>query len=120
MPQDLADFGQRGAVAQHLRRQRVTKLMGTCRRGLDAGALERMPNERSNGRLAQKATDRSFAPQKQATMSAARAPAAQIRRDRLADIHGEGQRGSVTAFPPDAHLSGLPVNIVKLEKGHFT
>ena len=31
---------QRGAVAQHLARQCVSKLMGAHRRGLDAGALE--------------------------------------------------------------------------------
>src|SRR5436309_8987129 len=103
MPQDLADFGERGPAAQHLGRQRVAKLMGARRRRLDAGALERMPNDRSNRTLAQKAADRSFAAQKHATASAARASAAQIRRDRFADVHGEGKRGSLTAFPPDAH-----------------
>ena len=120
MPQDVADFGQRGAVAQHLRRQRVTKLMGARRRGLDAGALERMPNDRSNGTLAQKASDGRFATQKHATIGAARTSAAQIRRDRFADLRREGKCGAWTAFPSDAHLSGLPVNIVKLKKSHFT
>ena len=120
MPQDLTDFGERGAVAQHLRRQRVTKLMGSCRRRLDAGALERMPNDRSNGTLAQKAADGSLAAQKHATIGAARAAAAQIRRDRLADIHREGKCGFLTALPSDAHLSGVPINIVQLEKSDFT
>ena len=72
MSQDLSDFGQRGAVAQHLRRQRVAKLMGARRRGLDAGALEPMPNDRSNGTLAEKAADGRFAAQKYATTGAAR------------------------------------------------
>jgi hypothetical protein len=78
-----------------------------------------MPNDRSNRTLAQKATDGRFAAQKHATAGAARASAAQIRRDRFADVHREGKRGSLTAFPPDAHLSSLPVNIVKLENRHF-
>ena len=52
MPQDLADLSQRGPVAQHLGRQRMTKLMRTGRGGLDAGAVERMPNDRSNRTLA--------------------------------------------------------------------
>ena len=59
MPQGVADFGQRSAVAQHLSRQCMTKLMSALCRGLDAGALERMPNNRSNTTLAQKATDGS-------------------------------------------------------------
>ena len=120
MPQHLADFGERGTVPQHLGRQRVAKLMGACRRSLDAGALERMPNDRSNGTLAEKTAGGRLAAQKHATIRAAWASTAQIRRDRLADIHGERQRGSVTAFPSDAHLSRLPVKIVKLEEGHFT
>ena len=45
MPQNLADFAQRGAVAQHLRRQPVAKLMGTCRGRVDASAQKRMPND---------------------------------------------------------------------------
>jgi hypothetical protein len=73
-------------VAQHLGRQRVAKLMGARRWGMDTGALERMPNDRSNGTLAQKATDGSFAPQKHATTGAARSAVPQVRRDRLADI----------------------------------
>jgi len=52
------------------------KLMGTHRRGLDAGALERMPNDRSNGTLAQKAADGSFAAQEHATTEATRAAVA--------------------------------------------
>ena len=108
MPQDLADFGQRGAAAQHLGRQRVTKLMGARRRSLDAGALERMPNDRSNGTLAQKAADGSLAAQKHATAGAARAAVAQVRRDRRADLRREGKGGSLTAFPSDAHLCRRP------------
>jgi hypothetical protein len=40
MPQHFADFGQRGAVAQHLGRQGVAKLMRTLGGGLDARAHE--------------------------------------------------------------------------------
>ena len=41
MPQHLADFGQRGAVAQHLSRQAMAKLMRADSGCLDAGARER-------------------------------------------------------------------------------
>ena len=58
--------------------------------------------------------------EKHATAGAARATVAQIRGDRRADFRRQGKGGSLTAFPSDAHLSGLPVNIVELEKGHFT
>ena len=72
MPQYHADFCQRGALAQHLCRQRMAKLMGTRRRGLYAGALESVSNDRTNGTLAQKSTDRSFAAEKQPTTGAVR------------------------------------------------
>jgi hypothetical protein len=91
MPQHLADFGQRGTVAQHLGRQRVAKLMGACCRGSDAGALERMPNDRSNGTLAQETANGRLAAQKHATTGAVWASVAQVRGDRLADLRGEGK-----------------------------
>ena len=119
MPQYLADFGQRGPVPQHLRRQRVAKLMGTRRRRLNAGALERMPNDRAHASLALKAADGRFAAQKHATTGAAGAPVTQVRGDRCARIRGKGQGGSVTAFASDAHLADIPVNILELEQGHF-
>ena len=120
MSQYLADFGQRSAVAQHLGRQPVAKLMGTRCRGLDAGAPERMPNDRSYGTLAEKSADGSSAAQKHATAGATRPTLFQVRCDRRADIRGKGKCGSLTAFTPDAHLSGIPVDIVKFEKGNFT
>ena len=48
MTQQLADLTERGAVAQHLRGQSMTELMGACGRGIDAGALECMPNDGSH------------------------------------------------------------------------
>ena len=88
MPQHIADFGQRGAVTQHLTRQAVAKLMRTRRRGLDASAPERMPNDRSYGTLTQESADRSPSAQKHTTTGAARPPVSQVHRDRLADICG--------------------------------
>ena len=120
MPEDFADFGQGGTVAQHISRQRVAKLMSALCRGLDTGMLECMPNDRSNSTLAQETTDGSFVAQKNATTRAARAPAAQVGRDCRADIARKGKGGSLIAFTPDAHLSGVPVNILKLEKGHLS
>ncbi len=106
-------------MPQHLSRQRVAKLMSALCRGLDAGTLERMLNDRSNSTLAQKTTYGSFAAQKHATTGAARASVAQVSRDRCADIRRKRKGSSLMAFASDAHLSDTPVNILKLEKGHF-
>src|SRR3974377_984382 len=98
MSQDFADFGQWGAVAQHLSRERGTKLMSARCWSLDLGAKERMPNDRSDGTLAQETADGSFAAQKYATTGAVRASAAQVGRDRRANAPGKGKGGSLIAF----------------------
>jgi hypothetical protein len=64
MSQSLADLGQRGAAAQHARRRRVPKLMRPRRGGDDTRPVQRMPNDGSNGTLAEKALDRRLAPEK--------------------------------------------------------
>ena len=61
MAQQLANFAQRGTLAQHLGGQAVTKLMGSFGGGINAGALERMPNDGSNATRSPKAADRGFA-----------------------------------------------------------
>jgi hypothetical protein len=45
MSKYFADFRQRCTVAQHLGCQGVAKLMSARRRGLNAGAPERMTND---------------------------------------------------------------------------
>ena len=120
MPQYLADFRQRGAAVQHLTRQRVSKLMGTPRRGLDASALKRMPNNRSNGNLTHKPANGGSAAQKHASIGTTRPSMEEIRRYCLADIRRKRKCATLTAFPSYAHLSGIPVDVVKLEKGNFT
>ena len=87
--------------------------------GLDARALESMPNDRSNATLTQKTADGSFAAKKHATTSAGWASVTQVRCDRCADIRGKRKGGSLITFASDAYLPGLPINIFKLEKSHF-
>src|SRR5215469_16169015 len=93
--------------------------MSALGRGLDAGALERMPNDRSHSTLAQKAADGSFAAQKRATTGATRTSVAQVSRDCCADICRKRKSGSLIALSSDAHLSDVPVKVVKLKKSHF-
>ncbi len=45
MTQNITDFSQRGALAQHLGGQSMPKLMCSVRRRLDASALERMTDD---------------------------------------------------------------------------
>jgi hypothetical protein len=45
MSQDLANFGQRGALTQHLGGERMAKLMRAMAGCLDAGPCEVMLNE---------------------------------------------------------------------------
>src|SRR5215469_10055791 len=87
--------------------------------GLDAGAVERMPNDRSNSTLAQKAPGGSFAAQKHATASAARASIAQVSGDRCANVLRKGKAGSLIALASDTKLSRIPVNILKLQKSYL-
>src|ERR1700731_314061 len=106
-------------MAQHLSRERVAELMGAFCRRLHAGTVKRMSNDRSNATRAQKAADRGFAAQKHTTTRAARASVPQVGGDCRADLRWKGKRGSLIAFTSDAYLSGVPVNILQLEKGHF-
>lgn len=76
MPWNLADLRQRNSAAQPLGRQGVAKLTGALRWRLDAGALERMPNDRPNGTLVQEATDESLPAQKHTPTGGARASVA--------------------------------------------
>src|SRR5437899_166981 len=101
MPEDLADFRERGTATQHLRRESVPKLMRAHRRRLDPGALERMANERSNAGRAQKPAARRAAAQKDATTGTPGSAVAEIGRNGCADISGQGKRSSVTALASD-------------------
>jgi len=46
--QQLADFTERGAMPQQPRSQSMSKLVCSEGRSVDTGALEAMPNDRSN------------------------------------------------------------------------
>jgi hypothetical protein len=60
MPQHLANFGQRGTVAQHFGGKRMAKLVRALRGRLDASVCQGIPNERSNRSLTEKAADGRF------------------------------------------------------------
>ena len=60
MTQQLADLTERGALPQHLGGQSMAKLMCSLSGRVYAGALERMPNDRSNATGTAKAADRGF------------------------------------------------------------
>src|SRR5436853_6703609 len=92
--------------------------MSTLCRGLDTGALEGTPNDRSNTTLA-KAAYRSFVAQKHATISAARASVVQVSGDCRANIRRKRKNSLPIAFSSNAHLSDVPVNVIELEKSHF-
>src|SRR5439155_12769465 len=112
MPKNLADFGQRGAAAQHARRQRVPKLMRPRGGRRNARPVQRVPNDGSNGTLAEKALDRCLAPEKHTTTGAGWTSVAQIRGNGGADIRRQREDGFVTAFAADAHLPGLPLDVL--------
>jgi hypothetical protein len=60
MTQQLADLTERGALTQHLGGQSMAKLMCSVSRRIYSGALEGMPNNRSNATGTLKAADRGF------------------------------------------------------------
>src|SRR2546428_1954084 len=71
MPQDFPDFGQRGAVAQHARRHRMPKLMRPRRGRGNTRPVQPVPDDGTNGTLAEKAPEGGFAPEKHAPTAAA-------------------------------------------------
>jgi len=60
MTQHLADLTERGALPQHLGGQSMAKLMGAMSGRLYVGALEGMPNNRSNAASTAKAAEWGF------------------------------------------------------------
>src|SRR3972149_7740481 len=119
MPQNLADFAQRGAVTQHARRQRVPKLVCTRRGRGDARPEQSVPNDGSNGTLAEKSLDGRLAAEEHATTGARWTSVAQICGDGRTDIRRQRQGGSMAAVSADHHPSGFPINIPQLETGDF-
>jgi len=86
MPQYIANFSQRGAVVQHLGRQRMAKLMRTIGRCLDAGACEVLLDHVCDTRRTTKPADGCCGPQKDMTSAAPWPSAPQVRRDCGADV----------------------------------
>ena len=86
MPQDLANFRQRGAVTQQLCGQGVAKLMRTRRGPTDVSTHEGVSHQRSNRARAEKAAARRTGPQEHAPVGAARSSVPQVRGDRFANI----------------------------------
>ncbi len=69
----------------------MAKLMCSRGGGIDAGALERMANDRPDATRPQKAADRGFGAQKYAAAGATRSSMPQIGGDRFADLRGQRQ-----------------------------
>jgi hypothetical protein len=59
------------------------------------------------------------APRNKASKSTTTWSVPQIRDDRFADICGQGQLDSPASLALDARGSGLPVNSLEFEEGHF-
>jgi hypothetical protein len=88
MTQHVTDLGERGAVAQHLGRQRVSKLMCTLGGRIDPSSLERTSDDTADGARAQKPADGGFGLQEHTTALAPRPTMLQIGHYGFADISG--------------------------------
>src|SRR5439155_15535587 len=98
MPQDLADFGQRGAAPQHLRPQAVAELVAALGRSLDARSLEGISDDAGDGTRPAKPADRRVRPQKHTAAGTAGADMWEVRGSRCADVGRSGECGPDTAF----------------------
>jgi len=98
----------------------MAKLMRSKCRGFDAGALECMPDERSNAAGSLKAADRCLGAKKHTATGAMRSPALQIRSDRLADFGWQGQPASMATLAAYGQLPSVPINIIELQRRHLT
>jgi hypothetical protein len=68
----------------------MSKLMSAKSWGVNAGALEAMPNNRSNATRAAKTADRSFSSQKYTPTGAVWSSASQIGGYHFANLSGQG------------------------------
>ena len=120
MPQDLADFGQRGSAAQHLRRQAVAELMRALGRRIDARSLEGVSDDAVDRTRARQNRGSGHAPARtHGGRHCAGRPCRRYAAIAAPTSTGNGEDGPGTAFASDGDLSGFPVQIVQLEKGHF-
>jgi hypothetical protein len=119
MPQDLADFRQRGSTPQHLRRQAVAELMRALGRRIDARSLKGVSDDAVDRTRPGKTADRGMRPQEHTAAGTAGSSVPEVRGDRRADVGRDGEDGPGTAFASDGDLSAFPIQIVQLEKGHF-
>src|SRR5207247_4900939 len=97
----------------------MAKLMGSGGGRLDPGTQQCMANDRADGTLSQKAAVRGFGAQKYATTGAAGSSVPQIDHDRITHILGQGKLGAATTLAVDAQASGIPIDVLELQKGHF-
>ena len=93
MPQDLADFGQRGAAPQHLRRQAVAELVGALGRSLDARSLEGISDDAGDGTRSGKSAERGVRPQEHTAAGTAGSSMPEVRGNRRTDVGRYGECG---------------------------
>ena len=120
MTQHGAYLRQRGALAQHIARQSVAKLVRSKAGSGNARAHQPVSNDRSHPAGAFKPSNRRLGTQKDPTGSAPRPPVTQIRGDCLADFGRKWQLTPAIAFAMYGELSRAPIDVVQLYRGHFT
>ena len=98
----------------------MAKLMRAASWGIDTGALDRVPDNRSDGTLSQKAAKGSFGTQKYATRVAAGSSMPQLGNDCIAHILRQGKLAPATTLAVDTQASSLPVNVLEFQEGHFS
>jgi hypothetical protein len=118
--QQFADLREGGTLAQHLRGQSMTKLMGTGGGCLDPGTQECTTNDCSYGALTQKSAKRSSGAQKHPTAAATGSSVPKISHDRIPHILRQRKLRAPTTLAMDAEASVLPVDVVELQRGHLS
>ena len=119
MAQELSDFGQRGALAQHPCRQGMAQQVRPFVRRFQRRSHERPAHDGIDGHGTRKAYAWRPHADEHPTCSPARPPIAQIGGKCLTDIHRQWESSGTATFTPYAQQPRMPIDILQAEVDDF-
>jgi len=93
--------------------------MRSPRRGVDAGALDRVPDQGTHTARSLETAVRRSGTQEHATAGTPRAPRLQVGGDRFADLDRQGKLVALATLAAYMQLSRVPVDVIEFETCHF-
>ncbi|MGA2725882.1 MAG: hypothetical protein ABSG79_26170 [Bryobacteraceae bacterium] len=120
MPQHLSDFNEGRAVAKHLTRQSVTKLMGPLSCGLHAGTRKCALYDGADTPRMQKAAQWCCCSHEHTSGRHLRAPFTNIRCDGFSHVRGQRQLARIAPLPMNGYAAAFPVDVIESQQTDLT